>query len=82
MALGMKYETDWRDTARHFSNLCFVGSYLFFERGMAVQGACCTLLGEMLLAPSAMKQRAWSTVALGSLFFVLAIGTISRSLLA
>ena len=79
--MGMRYETDWRDTCRHFSNLAFVGSYLFFERGNVVPGACCTLLGEMLLAPSALKQRAWSTVALGSLFFVLAIGTISRSLL-
>ena len=76
----MKYETDFRDTLRHFSNLCFVGSYLFFERGDVVPGACCTLIGEILLAPSAVKQRAWSTVALGSLFFVLAIGTISRSL--
>ena len=76
-----EYKTDYRDTLRHFSNLAFIGSYLFFERGMALQGACCTLIGEMLLAPSALKQRAWSTVALGSLFFVLAIGTISRSLL-
>ena len=76
----MRYETDWRDQCRHFSNLCFIGSYLFFERSMAVEGAVCTLIGEMLLAPSALKQRAWSTVALGGLFFVLAIGTISRSL--
>ena len=74
------YKTDWRDTARHFSNLAFVGSYVFFERGMVVPGACCTLTGEILLAPSAIKHRSWSTVAVGTVFFVMAIGTISRSL--
>ena len=79
--MGMKYQTDWRDTLRHFSNLAFVGSYMFFERGMVVPGACCTLTGEILLAPSAIKHRSWSTVAVGTVFFVMAIGTISRSLL-
>ena len=76
----MKYQTDWRDQLRHFSNLAFVGSYMFFERGMVVPGACCTLTGEILLAPSAIKHRSWSTVAVGTVFFVMAIGTISRSL--
>ena len=76
----MKYQTDWRDQLRHFSNLAFVGSYIFFERGMVVPGACCTLTGELLLAPSAIKHRSWSTVAVGTVFFVMAIGTISRSL--
>ena len=76
------YKSDFRDTLRHFSNLAFIGSYLFFEQGMTLPGACCTLAGEMLLAPSALKQRSWSTVALASLFFILAIRTISRSLLS
>ena len=51
LALGMRYKTDWRDTLRHFSNLAFVGSYLFFERGMVLPGACCTVTGEILPAP-------------------------------
>ena len=46
------YKTDWRDTLRHFSNLAFVGSYLLFERGMVLPGACCTVTGELLLAPA------------------------------
>jgi len=83
MAMGMNgYRTDWRDTLRHFSNLAFVGSYLFFERGMVLPGACCTVTGEILLAPSAWKHRSWSTIAVGVVFFSLAIGTISRSLLS
>lgn len=77
----MKYTTDYRDTLRHFSNIAFVGSYLFFERGLILPGAFCTVAGELLLAPSAIKQRSWSTVFVGSVFLALAIGTISRSLL-
>lgn len=77
----MRYQTDWRDTARHFANFTFVGSYLFFERGMVLQGAFCTLTGELLLAPSAWKHRSWSTIVVGGLFFTLALGTISRTLL-
>ena len=81
MALGMNnYKTDWRDQLRHFSNLAFVGSYLCFERGMVLPGAFCTVTGELLLAPSAIKHRSWSTVAVGGVFLVLALGTISRSL--
>lgn len=80
-AIDMKYKTDYRDTLRHFANFAFVGSYLFFERGMVVQGACCTLTGELLLAPSAWKHKSWSTIIVGALFFALAIGTLSRSLL-
>jgi hypothetical membrane protein len=76
----MKYQTDWRDTLRHFSNFCFIGSYLFFERGMVLQGALCTVTGEMLLAPSAIKHRSWSTVIVGGVFLFLALGTITRSL--
>ena len=82
MAVGMNnYRTDWRDTLRHFSNLAFVGSYLFFERGMVLPGACCTVTGELLLAPSAIKHRSWSTVVVGGVFLALAVGTIGRSLL-
>ena len=76
----MKYKTTWQDSIRHLSNLCFVGSYLFFERSMIIPAACCTLAGELMLAPSAIKQRSWSTVVVGGLFFVLALGTLSRSL--
>ncbi len=77
----MKYDTDWRDQLRHFANFAFVGSYLFFERGMLVPGACCTLTGELLLAPSAWKHKSWSTIVVGGLFFTLALGTLSRTLL-
>ena len=75
-----RYQTTWHDTLRHFSNLAFVGSYLFFERGMVLPGACCTVTGEILLAPSAIKHRSWSTVVVGGVFLALAIGTIGRSL--
>ena len=78
----MKYETDWRDQWRHASNLAFIGSYLFLERGLLVPGALCTIAGEALLFPSAVKHRSWSTVAVGTVFFLLAIGTIGRSLLS
>ena len=77
----MKYKTDWRDAIRHLSNFCFVGSYLFFERSMIIPAACCTLVGELMLAPSAIKQRSWSTLIVGGLFFVLALGTLSTGLL-
>ena len=78
----MRYQTDWRDTMRHWSNLAFVGSYLFFENGYVVPAAFCTLLGESLLAPSALKHRSWSTVAMGGVFLTLACGTILRSAFA
>ena len=78
----MSYKTDWRDHIRHYSNLAFIGSYLFFENGMVVPAACCTLMGETLLAPSAIKHRSWSTVAVGGIFLALAVGTIVRSALA
>ncbi len=77
----MKYDTDYRDTLRHFANFAFVGSYLCFERGLLWQGACCTLTGELLLAPSAWKHKSWSTIVVGALFFTLALGTLSRTLL-
>ncbi len=77
----MKYQTDWRDQLRHFSNFCFIGSYLFFERGMVLQGAICTVTGELLLAPSAIKHQSWSTIVVGGVFLFLALGTITRSLL-
>ena len=74
----MKYETDWRDRARHVANFCFIGSYLSFERGHVMVGACFTLLGESLLAPSALKQKSWSTIMVGSIFLTLALSTIVR----
>ena len=64
----MKYQTDWRDGFRHLSNLFFVLSYLNFENGHVVLAASCTLKGEVLLAPSAIKHRSWSTVASSALF--------------
>jgi hypothetical protein len=77
----MKYNVTWHDQVRHLSNVCFVGSYLCFERGLITAGACFTLMGEILLAPSAMKQKSWSTVIMGSVFGVLALGTLTRTLL-
>ena len=61
----MNYETDWRDTARHFANACFVGSYLCMSHGMLVFGALFTVVGETALAPSALKHKSWSTVFSG-----------------
>ena len=75
------YETDWRDTVRHYSNLCFIISYVCLEHAFLIAGASFTIAGELLLAPSAFKHRSWSTVAVGVVFLVLAIGTITRSLL-
>ena len=75
----MSYQTDYRDTLRHFSNLAFIGSYLFFENSYVVPAAFCTLAGELLLAPSAIKHRSWTTVAMGGVFLILAVGTIVRS---
>ena len=76
-----RYYTDWRDTARHFSNACFVVSYVCLTNGMMVLGSCFTLFGESLLAPSAIKHRSWSTLIVGGIFLALALGTIARSLL-
>lgn len=77
----MSYKTDWRDNLRHVSNFCFIGSYLCFERGHVLAGACFTLVGESLLAPSALKQKSWSTIMVGSIFLVLALSTIARVIL-
>ena len=76
-----KYKTDWRDHVRHLANFCFIGSYLCLTNGLMVQGSLFTILGESLLAPSAFKHRSWSTVFVGGIFLVLALGTLSRSLL-
>jgi len=75
------YKTDYRDTLRHVANFCFIGSYLSFERGHVMVGACFTLAGESLLAPSAFKHRSWSTVLVGGIFLTLALGTLTRGLL-
>lgn len=76
-----RYQTTWHDQLRHFSNLAFIGSYLFFEHGMVVPAACCTLMGETLLAPSAIKQKSWSTITVGSVFLMLALGTLTKATL-
>ena len=76
----MKYQTDWRDGFQHLSNLFFVLSYLNFENGHVVTAAGCTLLGEVLLAPSAIKQKSWSTIASSALFLGLALSTLGRGL--
>lgn len=79
--MGLNYKTDWRDNARHVANACFIGSYLCLTNGLLVAGSLFTIVGESLLAPSALKQRSWSTVIVGGIFLVLALGTLSRSLL-
>jgi hypothetical protein len=82
MAIRMNYQTDWRDNLRHLANVCFIGTYLFFDRAMILQGACCTIVGELLLAPSAVKHRSWSTIIVGGISLFLALRTITRFLLS
>ena len=77
LAVRVGYKTDWRDGIRHLSNIFFVFSYLNFENGHVMFAATCTLIGEMLLAPSAIKHRSWSTVASSALFLGLALSTLS-----
>jgi hypothetical protein len=76
----MSYKTDWRDKVRHIANMCFVLSYLNFENGHIAIAACCTLVGELLITPSALKHRSWSTVAVSAVFMVLALSTVYRYL--
>ena len=76
----MKYRTDWRDSLRHVCNLFAVAAYICFEHGHVLAAAVCTLLAEVLLTPSAIKHRSWSTMMSSMLFLGLALGTISRSL--
>jgi len=76
-----KYSTDWRDHIRHLANFCFVGSYLCLTHGNLLAGSLFTLLGESLLAPSALKHRSWSTLLVGGIFLALALSTIARVLL-
>ena len=74
------YKVDWRDHVRHIANACFIGSYLCLTNGMLVVGSLFTIVGESLLAPSALKQRSWSTLLVCSIFLTIAVGTIARSL--
>lgn len=76
--MDQHYKADWRDLLRHLANVCFVGSYLCFERGCIIAAACCTLSGEVLLMPSAFKQKSWSTIFVCMLFIVLAAVTICK----
>lgn len=75
------YDTDWRDTLRHIANFCFIGSYLCLSNGALVFGSLFTLVGESMLAPSALKHRSWSTVLVGGIFLALALHTLYRELL-
>ena len=74
------YKTDYRDTLRHFANFGFVGSYLCLERGYLVAGALFTIVSELMLAPSAIRHKSWSTLLVGGVFLALACGTLVRSL--
>ena len=73
-----KYKTDIRDELRHVANFGFIGSYLCLERGHLIAGALFTIVAESLLFPSALKQKSWSTLVVGSIFLVLALGTLTR----
>lgn len=75
----MKYKTDWRDELRHVANFGFIGCYLAMERGHLAVGAVFTIVSELLLLPSALRHRSWSTILVGAIFLALACGTLSRS---
>lgn len=77
----MKYKTDWRDTLRHIANFCFVGSYICLSNSALVLGSLFTLVGETMLAPSALKHKSWSTVIVGGIFLIMALATLQRELL-
>ena len=49
---------------------------------MLFVGSLFTVAGESLLAPSALKQRSWSTLLVGGVFLFLALSTIARVLLS
>ena len=76
----MSYQVCWRDHVRHVANMFFVLSYLNFENGHVAIAACCTLAGELLVVPSALKHRSWSTVIVSAVFMVLALSTVYRYL--
>jgi len=76
-----KYQETWQDHLRHVANLFFVLSFVNFEHGRVMIASACTLAGELLLAPSALKHRSWSTVATGALFVGLALSALGRGLL-
>ena len=73
-----KYQETWQDYLRHVANACFVGSYVCLSNGALVTGSVFTLVGESLLAPSALKQKSWSTMIVGGIFLTLAVSTIAR----
>ena len=75
------YKLTWHDHIRHIANACFIGSYLCLTNGMLISGSLFTIVGESLLAPSALKQRSWSTLLVCSIFLTIAVSTIARSLL-
>ena len=79
--MGVRYQTDWKDELRHVANFCFIGSYICLTNGALVAGSLFTLAGESCLAPSAFKQRSWSTLLVGGIFLALALGTLAREFL-
>ena len=76
-----RYRETWQDYLRHVANLFFVLSFVNFEHGNVMVASACTLTGELLLAPSAIKHRSWSTVATGALFIGLALSALGRGFL-
>lgn len=78
--ISRKYQETWQDYLRHVANLFFVLSFVNFEHGNVMVASACTLTGELLLAPSALKHRSWSTVATGALFIGLALSALGRGL--
>jgi hypothetical protein len=75
----MSYRVCWRDRLRHLANFSFILTYIFFERGMVVPGAICTLLGESLFIPSAIKHKSWSTWMVAGIFIMMSLGTLTRN---
>ena len=52
------------------------------SHGIIVPGSLFTLVGELLLLPSALKQRSWSTILVAVVFVFLALATLSREFLS
>lgn len=74
-----KYNLTWQDHIRHIANFCFVASYICLVNGLMISGSLFTIVGEFLLAPSALKQRSWSTLIVCSIFLAIATHTLARN---
>jgi hypothetical protein len=75
------YQVCWRDRLRHVANFSFIMTYICFERGWLVTGALCTLVGESLLIPSAIKHKSWSSWIVAGVFIVMSLNTLAHNLL-